>query len=179
MAWTTPMTAVANSTFTAAQFNTYVRDNLNMTAPALASTSGQVPVSTGANSITMRSVLSNVVTTSQSTSSLSYVNLATVGPTVTVNTGTQAIVWIQCSMSTDTTNSTALASVTVSGASAISGDDSFGVTLDGVPATNLLRYCSAHFFNTLVPGSNVFTMVYKVGSNTGTFANRELIVFPL
>src|SRR5690606_12967068 len=40
MAWSAPMTAVSGSVFTAAQFNQFVRDNLNETAPARATTAG-------------------------------------------------------------------------------------------------------------------------------------------
>ena len=54
MAWSAPMTAVANSTFTAAQFNQYVRDNLNETAPALATAAGSYFAADGINSIAER-----------------------------------------------------------------------------------------------------------------------------
>jgi hypothetical protein len=52
--WSAPMTAVANSTFTAAQFNQYVRDNLNETAPAKATSAGSYFVADGVNSIAER-----------------------------------------------------------------------------------------------------------------------------
>ena len=56
MAWSAPMTAVSGSVLTAAQFNTYVRDNLNETAPAKATAAGQIFVSTAANAIAARLV---------------------------------------------------------------------------------------------------------------------------
>ncbi|GII42264.1 hypothetical protein [Planotetraspora phitsanulokensis] len=47
MAWSAPMTAVANSIFTTAAFNQYVRDNLLETAPAKATTGSRLIVTTG------------------------------------------------------------------------------------------------------------------------------------
>ena len=61
MAWTTPLTAVSNTALTAAQWNASVRDNLLMTAPALATTTGRHFVSTGANTIAERAISSNSV----------------------------------------------------------------------------------------------------------------------
>lgn len=181
MAWTTPLTAVAGAQLAAAQWNASVRDNLNATCTGLATAAGYIPVSTGTNAVAMRQVKGATVSTSSTTSSTAYTNLAaTVGPTVTVTTGTQALVWIAAGMSTDTTNAAILASCVVSGASSIAADDTFSITLDGVVANNTMRYGSAHLF-TLTAGSNVFTMVYRTGSGAtvGTFGQREIIVLPL
>ena len=43
------MTAVASSVFTAAQFNTFIRDNLNETSPAKATTAGAYFTVSGTN----------------------------------------------------------------------------------------------------------------------------------
>ena len=88
------MTAVANSVFTAAQFNQFVRDNLNETAPAKATTAGSHFAGTGLNSIAERLTDTDLVATSQTTISTSYADLATVGPTVTATTGPYAIVFL-------------------------------------------------------------------------------------
>lgn len=60
MVWTTPNTGVAGDSPSAAEFNLYVRDNLNTTAPALATndTTGRYFVCTGANALAEREVLS-------------------------------------------------------------------------------------------------------------------------
>ena len=87
------MTAVSNTVFTAAQFNTHVRDNLNETAPAKATTAGTMFIASGANSIVERVPSTAAVTTSESTGGTGYGNLATPGPAVTVTTGTKAIVF--------------------------------------------------------------------------------------
>jgi hypothetical protein len=68
--------------------------------------------------------------------------------------------------------------VAVSGATSIAASDAWRTVLDGVTASNVNRLAGFHLFTTLNAGSNTFTMQYKVGSGTGTFADRELLVFP-
>lgn len=182
MSWTAPMTAVSNTAFTAAQFNTYVRDNLMETAPALASASGQTFVSDGVNSIAVRVPTGATVTTAQTTTSSTYGNLsqsgATVGPVVTVATGTKAIVAITAGISNSADNAASAASYAVSGATTIAASVAWRVVQDGAPAGNTERYTAMSMQNNLNPGNNTFTMQYLVGSGTGTFEYRELIVIP-
>lgn len=179
MSWSAPMTAVAGATFTAAQFNQYVRDNLNQTAPALATAASQIPVSTGANAIAMRTPSTTSILTSQSTSSTSYTDLATVGPTLTATTGTIALVWFSAALSTNVTNSQSLCSVAVSGASSVAASDNWAAFSDGIASGNFVRFGQMHVFTGLTIGSNTFTMKYRAGSNTATFQWRELSVLPL
>lgn len=175
MAWSAPMTAVAGATFSAAQFNQYVRDNLNETAPAKATGAGQIFVSTAANAITARTPGGAVVVTSQGTAVTSYTNLTTTGPSVSATTGTQALVWFGALISNSGANSS-YASVTVSGASSVAANDQWAAINVGTSAE---RFFSGHIFTGLVSGSNTFAMQYKAGAGTATFANRELIVVPL
>ena len=173
------MTAVAGATFTAAQFNQYVRDNLNATAPALATAASQLFVSTGANAITTRSPTQANVNTLQSTSSTSYVDLTTVGPQVTVTCGTIAMVWFGAAQATSVDNSETSSSVAVSGASSVAANNQWQHSTDGVEANNYVRGTSFHVFTGLTAGSNTFTMQYRAGSNTASFQNREIAVLPL
>ena len=100
MAWTTPVTAVSGALLTAAQWNASVRDNLLETAPAKATTSGRIFVSTGANAIAQREIKTEYLSASGTTTSTSFVNLTGggTGPTVAVTTGVLALVNIQCQM---------------------------------------------------------------------------------
>ena len=52
MAFTAPRTWVSGETVTAALMNTHVRDNFNMTAPAVVTTKGDLVAATAANTIT-------------------------------------------------------------------------------------------------------------------------------
>jgi hypothetical protein len=175
MTWSAPMTAVAGATFSAAQFNQYVRDNLNETGPAKVSAAGQLLVSTGANALAARTPSANVVTTSDTTVSTTYAAMASTGPSVTVTTGTQAIVAFTARCSNSGAGST-IASVAVSGASSVAANDNWCLAVLG---SNYVRATVNHLFTGLTAGSNIFTMQYKVGSGTGTFVFREMVVIPL
>lgn len=179
MAWAAPMTAAANTIFTAPEFNKYVRNNLRETAPSLAESGGQYFVSGAPNAIVARSVASHSISTSQTTTSTSYTDLATVGPTVTVTTGSMAIVWWGAQLQNSLANGFTGITVKVTGASNLSADLPVPLSYDGRTANDPERFfCHRHFPN-LTPGENTFTMKYRVLSGTGTFANRHLIVMPL
>lgn len=182
MAWSAPMTAVANTAFTAAQFNTYVRDNLNQTAPAKATTAGTIFVGTGSNSIAERFPSTDIVNTTQTTSNTSYVNLGTTGPTVTVQTGVSALVFIQCRIRNTTSTNTAFASYALSGATSMASDDnrcisSLGETNAGGDYTGSFLHTTGT--SALTAGSNTFTMKYRVGGGEGEYSRRRIIVIPL
>lgn len=173
------MTAVANSALTAAQWNTHVRDNLLETAPAIASAAGRLIVTDGANSIVERVVDQQIITTSQTTTSSSFTDLATPGPTVTVTTGTKALVFASCQMANSQSNSVTQMSVAVSGSTTIAASQSDDYYNDGLAAGNASRGTVAILFDTLNPGSNTFKMQYRVNEGTGTFYDRTLIVMAL
>lgn len=181
MTWTAPMTAVTDTQFTAAQFNQHIRDNLKELAPAKAGTAGGYFVSTGANAIVERTVQQNEIATSQTTTSLTYTDLATVGPTVTVTTGTSAIIWIGARMSSNTIDAYCSTTVAVSGASSYDTVEQQGVDQDGVATANQSsRLFKCHRYWQLTPGSNTFTMKYRSnGTDTATFLDRTLIVMPM
>lgn len=178
MAWTAPMTAVANATFTAAQFNANVRDNFLETEAAKATTAGSVMIATGANAIVQRVPTQASVATGEATSSATYTALATPGPAVTVTTGTQAMVWFKAVMKNAATSSSVRSSVAVSGATTVAASDAWCLLFDGATADNYRAGGMFHLFTGLTPGSNTFTMQYKVGG-TGSAGNRVISVLPL
>lgn len=169
------MTAVSNSVFTAAQFNQFVRDNLNETAPAKATTAGSHFAGTGLNSIAERLTADNLVATSQTTTSTSYTDLATVGPTVTATTGPYALVATYNS-NFNSGAAASLMSFEVSGASSIAAADNVSIAISG---TGSQRASGLFLLTTLTPGSNTFRCKYRVGAGTGTYADRRILVFPL
>lgn len=172
------MTAVANTVFTAAQFNTHVRDNLNQTAPAIATAAGQIFAATGVNSLAARTPTRARVETAESTTSSSFTDLATVGPSVTVTTGTKALVIITAGINNTSGDIASSASFSVSGATSFSADNTVRIARDGIAANTLVRYSGATLF-TLTAGSNTFTMKYSTqAATTATFSVREIIVIP-
>jgi hypothetical protein len=176
------MTATANTAFTAADFNREIRDNLNCTAPANAGVAGSYFITQGVNQITERQFASDTVATSETTTSTSYTDLATVGPEVTVTTNNAALVWFACQLSNGTANTYTAASVAVTGDSNVPASNTWAMYNDGKgTAGQSERAFSVHKFKDLTPGSNTFTMQYRVGTaaTTGTFLNRHIVVMPL
>lgn len=180
MAWTAPMTAVANTAFTAAQFNTHVRDNLLETSPAKATgavSNGSYWVKTATNSIVNRLAQTAGILTSQSRSSSSYGNLSTVGPSVTATTGANALVLFACNVDNNSTNSSYM-SVAVSGATTIAATDDYAVRWRPHDSGGNFSGGTHKLFTTLTPGSNTFTAQYRVNGGTGTWDNRYVTVIP-
>lgn len=179
MAWTAPMTAVSGDVWTSAQFNANVRDNLLETMPGKATAANRMYISNGLNSLAERVPSTATVATSQTTSSTSYTNLATVGPAVTVTTGTTAIVWAMANMQHTSNNGETSFAVAVSGATTIAASDNWRGLQSGVTAGNPNRFGVCHFFTNLTAGSNTFTVRYRTTAATATFQDRDIIVIPL
>jgi hypothetical protein len=182
VAWSAPMTAVNGSPFTAAQFNQYVRDNLLETVPAKITGAGQYPVGTAANTIAVRSVSSSTVATQQSTTNMtSYGDLATVGPTVTVTTGTSALVYVTCQVADTSLGRADFVDFAITGASSRTAIDDTAARFEQ-DTNEFQRYTAVTHVTGLTAGSNIFTMKYKVASastSTANFMHRHLIVYPL
>ncbi len=180
MAWTAPMTAVANTVFTADQFNIHVRDNLLQTAPAKATAEGGYYIGNAANSIVERFPQYAAVDTSQTTQSTSYTDLATSGPAITVTTGTRALVIHGANMSNNTINGFAVMGITISGASSISANDAKAFAFKSGVVDQSIQACWTELYTTLTPGSNIFTAKYKTtnAAHTATFLRRHLTVIP-
>lgn len=178
MAWTAPMTAIAGNAFTAAQFNTYVRDNLLETAPAKATAAGNIFVSTGTNAIAQRVPGSVSVSGSGTTSSSSYTSVLTgsTAPSVTVTTGEKAMVAISARVTSSNTSAVYF-SYGVSGATTVAPSDSWSAFVSG--STNTMRIGASGIITGLTPGSNTFTMQYRAtGSATGTYQLMNISVIP-
>lgn len=120
---------------------------------------------------------SHFVATSQTSPSTSYTDLGTVGPTVSVETGTQAKVTLYAGIS-NTTAAFANMSFAVSGATTIAALDTMAIggLFDAAGET---VECGATFHVTgLTPGTNVFTAKYRVTGGTGTWISRRMMVEP-
>lgn len=180
MAWTAPMTAVAGVVWTSAQFNANVRDNLLETMPGKATAANRMYITTANNSIAERTPSTVQVATSQTTTSTSYINLATTGPQVaTLPTGKSALVWFMAQMSHSSSSGECSVSVAVSGATSVPANDDWRLLQSGVTASNDNRHGVVHLFTGLTAGNNTFTMQYRTNTGTATFSNRDLIVIPL
>lgn len=168
------MTFSSGSVLTAAQLNTHLRDNLLETAPAKATAANQHFVGTGANAIAARLIDDDIVETSESTTSTSYTDLATTGPTVTSTTGSLALVTVTAECVNNTAAATANATFAISGATTTAASDIRRIRNSGTSAIRV----SVQTLIGVTAGSNTFQMKYRASSNTATFENRRIHVFP-
>jgi hypothetical protein len=121
---------------------------------------------------------SATVSTTQTTTSSTYTDLATVGPAVTITTGTKALVIVTARANISVVGESAFFSYAVSGATTISASDTVGAQANFGAGTNG-RYSAVSRLSTLTAGSNTFTMKYRRGANTGEYSDREIIVIDL
>ncbi|MFI6228637.1 hypothetical protein ACIBCR_15150 [Micromonospora echinospora] len=180
MAWSTPLTAVSNAALTAAQWNASVRDNLLETVPAKATAAGQFFVATGANAIAARTPSSAFIATAQTTATITaYTDLATVGPQVTVTTGTRAMVVLSAAIQNSSAAGGGNMGYTVTGASSLLVNDSTALRVRPAAANAPERKSVVTFETGLTAGTNTFTAKYTTPTGgTATFSDRELFVLP-
>jgi len=133
---------------------------------------------------TVTAIDSATVTTNQGTNSTSYTDLTTAGPSVTLTTGTTAIVMFGARYNDDgNTGNDGYVSFAVSGATTVAASDTYAGFGDGtasVAASNLpLNY--QYKITTLTAGSNTFTLKYKKANGTGNagFSYRWITVIAL
>lgn len=176
MAWTAPMTAVAGAVFTAAQYNTHVRDNFLTLDVAVATREGSIITGNGANSVVQRTPAWDARTGGSTTASTSYTDLADgVGPSVTVETGTIAMVWVYCNQY-NTSGAAAWMTFEISGDTTLAANDINAVQMQGTDGDR----CGAGILvDTLTGGTNTFTAKHRVStSGTGYFSQRRITVWP-
>lgn len=181
MSWTTPLTAVASTALTAAQWNASVRDNLLTTAPALATSAGAIFAATGTNAIAQRIPSTNNTNGGETTTSTTYTSTlsgggGTAGPAITVTTGPKALISFHCRQSTSLSTTNVWTSVATSGATTIAASDNWATSMDIV--SSQIFHGLTYVEPLLTAGSNTFTMSYRVSGGTGTFATRRINVVP-
>lgn len=179
MAWSTPLTAVANTALTAVQWNASVRDNLLETGPQKATTGGRLLVTTGANTVTERDVLSANIITGEITAVTTYTDLATVGPAVTLTTGAKALVAIGNYQWNFGASGRSWMSHAVSGASTQAASDTTAIMSTSSASNELYGYSQLTLWTTLTVGVNTFTAKYRATGGTGTFSTRRIAVMGL
>jgi hypothetical protein len=179
VAWTAPTTAISGMVFSAAIFNASVRDNLNVTAAGIATSAGRLIVTTAAKVVTERNPDTDVVGTSQATASTTYVNLATTGPTVTITTGTRALVILGCSASNNVVGNAARMGIDVSGATTSAASDTNSYMISSGNASDAYQGCWTTLYDPINAGSNTFQAKYRaVTAGSASFSNRVVSIMP-
>lgn len=195
MAWTVPRTWGASDVVTAALLNEQIRDNLNETMCAKARLQGgffttlfsddQDSDDDSVTTIVERFCASERIAAAEQTTSTTFTDLTTVGPTVTVETGQQALIFMSCTMfSTQASSRMSGMSWGISGATnRVTYFDPIILMQDGcTQASAPWNFSQADHMRGLTPGTNTFKCQYRCGSGAAapsTFSNRFLAVFPL
>lgn len=121
--------------------------------------------------------LSGGVATSETTTSLTYTDLGTVGPSVALVTGTAVMVVLAAEIDTPGSGVAPRMGFAISGASTVAATDAWCLKVDAAGAV-LNQASFAVLVTGLTPGSNTFTAKYRVAGGTGTYLNRGLMVWP-
>lgn len=117
------------------------------------------------------------VNTDQGTSSTSYTDLATSGPSVTLTTGTEVYITISAFVYRPSgTGNTSFVAVAVSGATTIAAADANCIALAGVFSGGGISISRRFKLTGLTAGSNTFTLKYKVDGSTFNFNLRSIVV---
>lgn len=177
MAWSVPPTFAGNSALTAADLNTTLRDCMNETMPAKATIPGSYFVTSATNTIVQRTIKQATVSATETRTLTSFGDLTTVGPSVTVTTGTKAMFVVTAQISNSTVGAYSIVSYSATGATSISASDEWALLLKNAGSTQNMAVSHVSF-QTLTAGSHTVTMKYRVTSGTGTFLRRRLIVIP-
>jgi hypothetical protein len=169
------MTAIAGASVLAADFNTFVRDNLNQTSPAIATSLSSWFPASGVNQLAERFPSQNNATGASTTTGTGYGNLADgVTTSITVSTGAMAMVLIYSNMNNSVNGNRTWCAYDISGATTRAADDTRSVN----HSSNQGMRWGATFIESLNAGSNTFTMRYRVTAGTGTFSARRIGVIP-
>lgn len=176
MAWSAPMTAVAGAVFTAAQFNQYVRDNLNELAVAKATQVSSLFASTGPNAIVERVPTAAFTAGSSTTAATAYGNLAdAVTTSVTVAHGTRAFVSVFSHFASSVAGNRSHVGFEISGSTVVAAGDSKSIN---TILTGSTRFGASWTQIDMTAGTSTFTLRYRVTAGTGTFSNRRIAVIP-
>ena len=128
-------------------------------------------------------ITSSTVATSQTTTSTSYADLATIGPSVTVVVPPSGEVKLDLTAWSNHAGAgqNLYVSVALSGANTLAANDANSAQMRqmAISPGNLVGTLSKPIHMTgLNPGATTFTLKYKTTSGTATFADRSIIVDP-
>jgi len=171
-----PSTTLGDIEYRSSTANTNTRLGIGTTGQVL-SVSGGVPSWTTPSAGGPANAVATVNTT-QSTTSSSYTDLSTVGPAVTLTTGTRALVIIKAGAVTSNANNSARMGFAVSGATTVAANDV--ETYHSDSTLSYLHASSGFIITGLTAGSNTFTCKYKIDtSGTATFKDRIITVIDM
>jgi hypothetical protein len=120
----------------------------------------------------------STVNTNQSTSSSTFTDLAT-SQSVTLTTGTKALVILTVKESNVNLGNKVTTSFAVSGATTIAANDVTSLEVLQPRAGEFYTVGSSFYLSSLTAGSNTFTMKFRIDVGTGSFKDRQITVIDL
>ena len=184
MAWTAPLTFLANEVLDASDLNASIRDNMLEMATAKANLAGQYFASSGPNAIEPRMVLQQTAINSTATQSNNFIQQPN-GPAINVtHSGSILAMWSARMYRYGSgigPTSTANLSCEVTGqvnASLAWASRHPGVGPEIVGDTDVARQSGHHLFTGLSPGTDQVRLMYSTSAGSANFAQRVLIVMP-
>jgi hypothetical protein len=131
--------------------------------------------------ITQNMVAASISVAAQATASVTYVDLATAGPSVTITSqGSLAIVFFGAQCITATGGNGAISSVAVSGATTLTAaaNDTAGNTIRGSAVSPGSEFGNFMVL-TITPGTNTYKQQYRTDHTAAaaSFTNRKILVW--
>jgi hypothetical protein len=171
-----PSTTLGDIEYRSSTANTNTRLGIGTTGQIL-TVSGGVPAWSTPTSSAPASATATVAA-EETTSSVTYTDLTTAGPAVTLTTGTKVLVILSSRINVATSGATAYMDFEVSGATSRSATDNTALQLRSTTA-GIIPQMSIATRITATAGSNTFTAKYRRNNDDGTFSNRQIIVIDL
>lgn len=120
-----------------------------------------------------------IATAETQAAAAAYGDLATVGPAVTLTTGSEVYVFLTCGMLKSSTSNFAYMSFAVSGATTRAANDNDAAVMGSAVANIGATVGAVLLITGLTPGANTFTCKYhNDGGTTWTFNRRSILVIP-
>lgn len=186
MAWTVPITYYDGDPFTAAQWNTFVRDNLNATAPGVATTAGRLIVTSGKHQLAERQWVRDYIgktVTCNSAWPADPNEEDSPGPAVTFEHGGQFLALYDCQIRPQGGFGLLNYSPVIEGDSE-NTPEAYEAGVRANLTTYYMRTGSYHWFTGVSPGITTVTMKYgntpgpDGSTEWGDFSRRRLTVIP-
>jgi hypothetical protein len=168
-----PSTTEGDIEYRSATANTNTRLGIGTTGQVLTVTGGVPAWETAASAVPAND--GATISTMQATSSTTYTDLVTVGPSVTVTTGTKVLVIIGAYI--EASGGLSYMSFEISGATTSAASDTTSTGSNGGSA--LRAYYSRAQVVTVTAGSNTFTAKYRTWGGNRDFERRDIFVMAL
>lgn len=189
MAWSAPPTFVSGNVLTATQLNVLTGDLAAGEVPLMVDTgsffySTRFPVSTAANTVVSRQLVSDYNLAFETTTSTVLADLTdgTFGPFITFDHGASVLVMANCQMQSDQTSASSSFSWQFTGDNTIlySAVGVMALVNNTAATNNLMLCCTGVRTHTgLTPGQSSLTMGYQTTvGGVGTFGRRHLTAWP-